>query len=399
MNIQELSIHPFPTASKHDTYLLEAEGRFFEISKDTAKLLEYLQANGKNEESIRSYAEANKGMISENEIVDFLDSLEKRFDTGKNSNGDQRKSFLYHKDFISAKTLRKFSGVLKNLFHPWLMGTVVAVFAGLEAAYFFHYRDMVEHTPISIYLIAGLYLLMAFSSLVHEIGHAAACRHYGMPHGNIGLGLYLNLPVFYTDVTHVWKLSRRQRCVVNFGGVYFQMLLLIPLLTAAIIDGNGLMDYMILLMNFNFALTLNPFFKFDGYWMMTDLLGIANLRKKGNEWIKYLMDKIRGKEILVRPYILSLSPWAKWGLAIYTIVVNLFFCFYFFYVIPKFFIHFYQTFPDRLLQLMAELSYQQMPSWNNLQQIIIQLLFAFLFLYMTYRIISPLIRQLRWAKG
>ncbi|MBQ4633265.1 MAG: hypothetical protein IJB46_07980 [Prevotella sp.] len=399
MNLRQLTIRPFPTASRHDTYLLETEGRFFEIGKDTAKLLEYLQANGGDEESISRYAEVHKGMLSKEEIVCFLDGLEKRLESGRNSNGDQRKSFLYHKDFISATTLRKYSEVLKNLFRPWLMGAVVVVFAGLEAAYFLHYRDLLEQTPISIYLIAGLYLFMAFSSLVHEIGHAAACRHYGVPHGNIGLGLYLNLPVFYTDVTHVWKLSRQQRCVVNFGGVYFQMLLLIPLLTAAIIGGNGLLDYMILLINFNFALTLNPFFKFDGYWMMTDILGVANLRKKGNEWIKYVVNKIRGKEISVRPYILSLSPWAKCGLAIYTIVVNIFFCFYFFYVIPQFFIYFYKTFPDRFLQLMTELSYQQMPSWSNMQQIILQLLFFFLFLFMTYKILSPLIRRIRWAKA
>ena len=398
MNLQQLIIRPFPTTSKHDTFLLEAEGRFFEISKDTAELFEFLQKNSGDDESIGRYAEAHNGKTSKEEILAFLETFGKQLETDGNSNGDKRKSFLYHKDFIPATMLGKCSDVLKNMFRPWLMGTVVTVFAGLEAAYFFHYRDMVKQTPVSIYLIAGLYLFMALSSLVHEFGHAAACKHYGMSHGNIGLGLYLNLPVFYTDVTQVWKLSRRQRCVVNFGGVYFQMLLLIPLLTAAIIGGNGLLDYMILLMNFNFALTLNPFFKFDGYWMMTDLLGIANLRKKGTEWLKYLVDKIRGKEISVRPYILSLSPWAKWGLAVYTVVVNLFFCFYFFYVIPQFFIHFYQTFPDRFRQLMAELSYQQMPSWGNLQQIILQLLFLFLFLYMVYRMVSPLIRRLRWAK-
>ena len=220
-----------------------------------------------------------------------------------------------------------------------------------------------------------------------------------MPHGNIGLGLYLNLPVFYTDVTHVWKLSCRQRCIVNFGGVYFQMILLIPLLALAIINGYGVLDYVILLMNFNFTLTLNPFFKFDGYWMITDLLGIPNLRKKGNEWIKYLFNKVRGRKITEHLYFMSLNPWAKLGLAVYTIVVNLFFLFYFFYVIPQFLIRFYQTFPDRLQQLVMELSYQQMPSWGNLQQIILQLLFLFLFLYMTYRMILPLIRLLRWAKG
>ena len=132
MNLRQLTIRPFPTASRHDTYLLETEGRFFEIGKYTAKLLEYLQANGGDEESISRYAEVHKGMLSKEEIVDFLDGLEKRLESGRNSNGDQRKSFLYHKDFISATTLRKYSEVLKNLFRPWLMGAVVAVFASIR---------------------------------------------------------------------------------------------------------------------------------------------------------------------------------------------------------------------------------------------------------------------------
>lgn len=398
MDLQQLTIRSFPTASKHKTYLLEAKGRFFEIGKDTAELLKYLQINGVSKESIRRYAEEHDGKLKKEEIENFLTAFRKQLNAGENSNGDHRKSFLYHKDFISATMLGRCSDVLKHLFVPWLVVTVVAVFTGLEAAYFLHFRDMVEQTSVNIYMIAGLYLFLALSSLIHEFGHAAACRYYGMPHGNIGLGLYLNLPVFYTDVTHVWKLSCRQRCVVNFGGVYFQMLLLIPMLIIAIVKGWGVLDYMLLLMNFNFALTLNPFFKFDGYWMMTDLLGIPNLRKKGNEWMKYFFNKVRGRKTTEQPYFLSLTLWAKWGLVVYTIVVNIFFFFYFFYVIPHFFIHFYQTFPDRFQQLMRELSYQQMPSWDNFQQIILQLLFFSLFLYMTYRMMLPLIRRLRWGK-
>lgn len=399
MDLQQLTVRPFPTASKHETFLLEAKGRFFEIGKDTAELIKYLQTNGMDQNSIRRYVEEHGGKPQMEEIENFLASFGKQLGSDENSKGDRRKSFIYHKDFISATLLRRYSDILKYLFSPWLMWIVVTVFVGLEATYFFHFRSMVEQIPINVYLIAGLYLFLALSSLVHELGHAAACRYYGMPHGNIGLGLYLNLPVFYTDVTHVWKLSCRQRCIVNFGGVYFQMILLIPLLALAIINGYGVLDYVILLMNFNFTLTLNPFFKFDGYWMITDLLGIPNLRKKGNEWIKYLFNKVRGRKITEHFYFMSLNPWAKLGLAVYTIVVNLFFLFYFFYVIPQFLIRFYQTFPDRLQQLVMELSYQQMPSWGNLQQIILQLLFLFLFLYMTYRMILPLIRLLRWAKG
>jgi len=51
MDLQQLTVHPFPTASKHETFLLEADGRFFEIGKDTAELLKYLQKNGVNQEN------------------------------------------------------------------------------------------------------------------------------------------------------------------------------------------------------------------------------------------------------------------------------------------------------------------------------------------------------------
>jgi len=399
MDLQQLSIHPFATASKDKSYLLEINGRFFEIGKDAAELLEYLQKNGMGEDCIERYVEIHAGKPSQKEILAFLNTFEKKFESEGDTGKKIHKAFLYNKDFLSAQTVEQYSTVLKHLFRPWLMIMAVTLFAGLEMLYFFYARKNVEHTiQVNVYMIAGLYIFMALSSLVHEFGHAAACKYFGMAHGNIGFGLYLNLPVFYTDVTHVWKLSRHQRCVVNFGGVYFQILMLIPLLITAIVEGNELLDYMILLLNFNFTLTMNPFFKFDGYWMMTDLLGIPNLRKKGNEWLMYTFNKLLGKNASAPSNILSLALWAKCGLLVYIIVVNMFFCFYFFYVIPLFFTHFIQTFPDRIYQLMTELSFQQMPSWGNLQQIVLQLFFFFLFLYMTWRIVVPLIKRLAWLK-
>lgn len=85
MDLQQLTIHPFPTASKHDTYLLEAEGRFFEIGKDTAELFEFLQKNGWNDDSIRRYSEVHNGKPSKEEISAFLEAFGKRFETDGNS--------------------------------------------------------------------------------------------------------------------------------------------------------------------------------------------------------------------------------------------------------------------------------------------------------------------------
>ena len=60
-------------------------------------------------------------------------------------------------------------------------------------------------------------MFFIFSSLIHELGHASACHYFQIPHGNIGFGLYLNIPVFYTDVSQAWKLTRRERFLINIG--------------------------------------------------------------------------------------------------------------------------------------------------------------------------------------
>lgn len=61
---------------------------------------------------------------------------------------------------------------------------------------------------VNVYSILGLLVFMLGSSLFHELGHASACKYYGIKHGGIGFGLYLNIPVLYTDVTEVWQLKR-----------------------------------------------------------------------------------------------------------------------------------------------------------------------------------------------
>ena len=55
----------------------------------------------------------------------------------------------------------------------------------------------------------------------HEIGHATAARYGGAKPGVMGVGIYLMLPVFYTDVTDSYRLNRRGRLRTDLGGLYF----------------------------------------------------------------------------------------------------------------------------------------------------------------------------------
>ena len=51
INLQQITVRPFPTSSTHETCLMEVSGRFFEIGKDVAHLITYFQQNGCGEEA------------------------------------------------------------------------------------------------------------------------------------------------------------------------------------------------------------------------------------------------------------------------------------------------------------------------------------------------------------
>ena len=151
--------------------------------------------------------------------------------------------------------------------------------------YFFHTAENLLNfnNSANAYNIIGLLFFIIASSLFHELGHASACKFFNIHHGGIGFGLYLNFPVLYTNVTEIWRLNRKQRCIVNIAGVYFQMYALFLLLVLYILTKHDIVRYMILVMNLGFLITLNPFFKFDGYWIASDILGIPNLRLRSKE--------------------------------------------------------------------------------------------------------------------
>lgn len=181
--------------------------------------------------------------------------------------------------------------------------------------------------------------------------------------------------------------------MVNLAGVYFQSYGLILLLVAFFVTGDDILRYLILIMNLGFLMTLNPFFKFDGYWIASDLLGVPNLRQRSIELLAYLYRRIRKWPITQKPYLLRIRPLERYGLLLYAIVVNVFMGFYFFYVIPLFLYRFVGTFPEAAHELILYLSNGMTPPFALLRNIGSQLLFLALIGYMLWKIVQPLLRR------
>jgi putative peptide zinc metalloprotease protein len=125
-----------------------------------------------------------------------------------------------------------------------------------------------------------LLVIIAISVAVgffHETGHATAARYGGATPGVMGVGIYLMLPVFYTDVTDSYRLPRRGGLRTDLGGLYFNV---IAILTAAGIYSAthlGLLLVFIGLSQLEMIYQFLPFVRMDGYYVVSDLIGVPNL--------------------------------------------------------------------------------------------------------------------------
>ena len=381
---EDIHIQTFSSASDEARYLIGCRGQYYEAGVVVANLITTLKEYGTEDEAIKAFLRNNNNRYTIEQIRDAI----KKYIAPMQENKGGVKQFLYQKEILSAGYVDRFSDALKLLFNKYIMVSVIFVALTLDAVFFLTTKDLLTFSnKVNAYTIIGLLLFMLASSFFHELGHASACKRFGIKHGGIGFGLYLNFPVLYTDVTEVWKLDRSRRCVVNIAGVYFQLMCIIPIIICFMLTDSDVLHYMIIIMNFGFVMTLNPFFKFDGYWMASDILGVPNLRQRSKEIIRYYINKLRRRSIGEMSYMQRMKKKAKWGFAVYAIVENLFMAYYFLYVLPLFIYNFALSFPMEAKQLIMYLANNVTPPFALLRNIGAQMLFFALIAYMVYNVL------------
>lgn len=372
-----------------ERFLLVYNGRHYEAGAPVVDLIRCLQQENTQEEAVVAFVEKKKGMFSCAQVEDVITRLiQPMFADGEKS---RKRTFLYERELFSASAIDRFSDACSFLFRKTVMFPLMIAVLAADICFFCITDNLLTFNgSANAYMVIGMLIFMVASSLFHELGHASACKHFGIRHGGIGFGLYLNFPVLYTDVTEVWRLRRTDRCIVNLAGVYFQMYILLAVLALFYATGSDTLRYMILTLNLGFIMTLNPFFKFDGYWIASDVLGIPNLRNRSKELLNYLYSRIRGRAESERPYLLQTNRLGRYGLLVYTVVVNLFMGYYFFYILPKFMVNFVASFPDEIHQLVLYLSNGMAPSFALLRNIFMQLVLLGLVGFMLYNVIRKL---------
>lgn len=134
--------------------------------------------------------------------------------------------------------------------------------------------------------IAFYGIALVFTKILHELGHAYTATRYGCRIPTMGVAFLVLFPVLYTDATDAWRLTlRRQRLFIGAAGMLTELsvALICTFLWNFLPDG-VLRSAAFITATTSWVTTLlinlNPFMRFDGYYILTDLLGVHNLQER-----------------------------------------------------------------------------------------------------------------------
>jgi putative peptide zinc metalloprotease protein len=145
--------------------------------------------------------------------------------------------------------------------------------------------------------IVLLFLTYPLVKAVHELGHAWAVKRWGGEVHEIGVMLLVFMPVPYVDASDSMSFaSKWRRAVVGGAGILVEVALASLAMIVWVNAEPGLVRA------FAFSVMLicgistvlfngNPLLRFDGYYVLSDLLEIPNLGSRANAHIGYLVQR------------------------------------------------------------------------------------------------------------
>lgn len=142
---------------------------------------------------------------------------------------------------------------------------------------------------------AFLYYAVAvsFSKVVHELAHAYAARRYGVRIPAMGVAFLVLWPFLYTDTGETWKLAdRKKQLVIASAGIGAELALAVlsTLLWALSPEGAARNVFFVLASTtwiVTLAINLSPFMRFDGYFVLSDMLNFPNLHERSSACAKW----------------------------------------------------------------------------------------------------------------
>ena len=187
--------------------------------------------------------------------------------------------------------------------------SIISSFALMMVVAFWMFARIDEVSTYTSYLYReyGIAVILGVAlsiTALHEFAHGLACKHFGGDVREMGvLLIYYVLPAFYCNVTDIYRMGRKhERMWVIFAGIYWQ--LLVSALGGAlwlIATPYTLVADLSLLVfiggSFNILINCNPLIKLDGYYALSQALGVVNLQGRSSDYVRSLFARLMGEQV------------------------------------------------------------------------------------------------------
>jgi putative peptide zinc metalloprotease protein len=240
-----------------------------------------------------------KGLVYSNRMGQGAALLKQKKDNFKKKVAQTFKSLLYLRlpGWDPERTLQFLEPIAGWLFKPWgliLMGMFILSSWMMLALRF---NDFVAQIPEFQQFFGWpnllyLWLTLAVCKILHEFGHGLSCKVYGGECHEMGIMLLCFSPCLYCDVSDSWTLKNKwKRIMIGAAGMYIEVIISGIAIFLWAYTKTGLMHHLCLNIFFVTTITTvifnaNPLMRFDGYFMLADLLEIPNLRPKADKLLR-----------------------------------------------------------------------------------------------------------------
>lgn len=186
------------------------------------------------------------------------------------------------------KFISLFGAVMWMIVVGWGLKVALDNFAGL--------REQTQSVLATNNLFL-LYLGMVVIKCLHEFGHAYFCRKFGGEVHVMGVLLMIFTPMPFVDATSSWGFrSRWQRILVASAGMIVELFVAAIMVFVWANTGPGVLHNLAYNMIFiasisTLVFNLNPLLRFDGYYILSDLVEIPNLQQRANRQLRHLCER------------------------------------------------------------------------------------------------------------
>ncbi|MDO5554024.1 MAG: biotin/lipoyl-binding protein [Planctomycetia bacterium] len=134
-----------------------------------------------------------------------------------------------------------------------------------------------------------LSLCLACTKVIHEFGHGLTCKHFGGECHEMGVMILVLTPCLYCNASDSWMLpSKWQRMAIGMAGVFVECTIAAIATFLWWFSKEGVLHYLCINIMFISSIStvifnINPLLRYDGYYVLADLLEIPNLRQKATQ--------------------------------------------------------------------------------------------------------------------